>query len=102
MAIAGAAARAAPPGIFRRFVVRPVAAVFAAVAWVAGLVVLIFLLGFLAAVPGLNLIALGILLDAEGRVARSGSILDGFPLVPLAPLPHVTAPAFVIAPFFQN
>ena len=87
MAFEGAAA-SAPAGILRRVlahVMRPVAAVFAALAWVVGLLVLVFLLGFLAAMPGLNLIALGVLLDAGGRVARSGRILDGFPLVPLAP-----------------
>lgn len=72
-------------GAVRRFVVRPVSALFSGLSWLVGLVVLVFLLGFLAAVPLLNLVALGILLDAGGRVARSGRILDGFPLVPLAP-----------------
>lgn len=67
------------------FVLRPVVALFAGISWLVGLVVLVFLLGFLAAVPLLNLVALGILLDAGGRVARTGRILDGFPLVPLAP-----------------
>src|SRR5689334_5069182 len=71
--------------LFRLYVARPVKAVFDAIAWVIGLVVLVLLLGILAAIPGLNLIALGVLLDAEGRVARSGRLRDGFPLVPLAP-----------------
>ena len=49
-----------------------------------GLVSLIVLLAILAAVPILNFVALGMLLDAEGRVARTGRIRDGFPLLGVA------------------
>src|SRR5687768_6092667 len=91
----GAAAQAGPDPLPARFsplrfrplawLVSGIAAIFRGLAWLVGLAVLIFLLGLVAAIPVLNLVALGILLDAEGRVARSGRILDGFPLVPLAP-----------------
>jgi hypothetical protein len=42
------------------------------------------LLSILAAVPVVNFVALGMLLDAEGRVARSGRLRDGFPLLGVA------------------
>ena len=50
-----------------------------------GLVVVGLLLAVLAAIPGVNLVVLGALLDAESRVARSGRLRDGFPLAALAP-----------------
>lgn len=50
-----------------------------------GIVSLIFLLAVLAAIPVVNFIALGYLLDVEGRVARSGRLRDAFPLLDLAP-----------------
>lgn len=46
-----------------------------------GLASLIFFLAVLAAIPVVNILALGYLLDAEGRVARSGKITNGFPLL---------------------
>jgi hypothetical protein len=51
---------------------------------VVGLVFLVGLLALLAAIPGLSLLTLGCLLDAEGRVARSGRIRDGFPLLAIS------------------
>lgn len=50
-----------------------------------GLVTMVLALAILAAIPIVNFIALGYLLDVEGRVARSGKIRDAFPLLPLAP-----------------
>ncbi len=49
-----------------------------------GLASLIFFLALIAAVPVVNILALGYLLDAEGRVARTGKISHGFPLFPQA------------------
>ena len=50
-----------------------------------GLGSLIFLLSVIAAVPVVNLFALGYLLEVEGRVARSGRLRDAFPLIRVAP-----------------
>jgi len=49
-----------------------------------GLASLLFFLAVLAAIPVVNILALGYLLDAEGRVARTGKITQGFPLFPQA------------------
>lgn len=46
--------------------------------WLFGLISLIGSLAVVAAIPFLNLFALGYLLDASGRVAKSGRIRDGF------------------------
>jgi len=51
---------------------------------VFGIVSLLLLLAVAATIPGLNLIALGYVLYAEGQVARSGKLRDGLPLVPAA------------------
>ena len=60
-----------------------------AIYWLAefgfGLLSLLALLAFLAAIPGLNFLALGYLLEAEGRVARTGKLRYAMPLLPLAP-----------------
>ncbi len=50
-----------------------------------GLASLVFMLSLLAAVPIINFLTLGYLLEVEGRVARSGKLRDGFPLFKLAP-----------------
>ena len=50
-----------------------------------GLASLLLLLAVIAAIPIVNFIALGYLLEAEGRVGRSGRLRDGFPLLGLAP-----------------
>lgn len=50
-----------------------------------GLTSLMLLLAVIAAIPIVNFIALGYLLEAEGRVGRSGRFRDGFPLLGLAP-----------------
>jgi hypothetical protein len=62
---------------------------FSSLAWVirSGFAVLslILLLAVIAAIPIVNFIALGYLLEVEGRVARSGRFRDAFPLLEIAP-----------------
>lgn len=57
-----------------------------AMAWllelVFGALSLLVLLAAAATIPGLNLIALGYVLYAQGQVARSGKLRDALPLVP--------------------
>ena len=48
---------------------------------ILGLGFLLPLLAGLAAIPGVNLLSLGMLLDAEARVAKSGRFRDGLPLL---------------------
>ena len=50
-----------------------------------GTVCLILVLAILAAIPGLNILTLGYLIDPQKRVAESGRLRDGFPLMVLAP-----------------
>src|SRR5262245_36568706 len=50
-----------------------------------GIVSLVLMLAVVAAIPIVNFLALGYLLEVEGRVARSGRLRDAFPLVDLAP-----------------
>jgi hypothetical protein len=50
-----------------------------------GIASLVLLLAVIAAVPGVNILALGYLLEVEGRMARTGKLRDAFPLVDLAP-----------------
>ena len=60
-----------------------------AIAWIVeasfGIVSLILLLAVVAAIPIVNFLALGYLLEVEGRVARSGRLRAAFPLLALAP-----------------
>lgn len=62
---------------------------FHAIGWIGarlyGLASLVMMLAVVAAIPIVNFYALGYLLDAEGRVARSGKFRDGFPMLGLAP-----------------
>ncbi|MDX1965647.1 MAG: hypothetical protein SFV23_00625 [Planctomycetaceae bacterium] len=62
---------------------------FSAVGWIVsllfGMVSLVVLLAVIAAIPVVNLLALGFLLEAQGRVARTGKLRYAFPLLPLAP-----------------
>jgi len=51
----------------------------------AGFAALVMFVAVLAAVPGLNLLALGWLLEAEGRVVRSGKLRDGLPWLGVLP-----------------
>ena len=50
-----------------------------------GLVSLVLLLAVVAAVPGLNFVALGYMLEAEGSVARTGKLSNANPLFRIAP-----------------
>ena len=50
-----------------------------------GVVSLFAFLAFLAAVPVANVLALGYMLEAQGRVARTGKLRYAMPLLPLAP-----------------
>lgn len=76
---------AAGGGSIRRVVV----AVYGFIAWLIrslfGIASLILLLAVLAAIPLVNCLALGYLLEVEGRLARSGKLRDAFPLIDLAP-----------------
>lgn len=50
-----------------------------------GIASLIVLLAVIAAIPIVNFLALGYLLEVEGRLARTGRLRDAFPLIDLAP-----------------
>src|SRR6516225_11113922 len=73
----------------RSLVGRAFGAVLRACIWTVrslfGIASLILLLAVIAAIPVLNLLALGYLLEVEGRLARSGKLRDAFPLINLAP-----------------
>lgn len=60
-----------------------------ALAWIVtvgvGLASMLLLLAILAAIPPLNILALGVMLEAEGRVARSGRLRDGVPFAGALP-----------------
>lgn len=64
---------------------RPLRSLVWVVRGLFGLASLMLLLALIAAIPVVNFIALGYLLEVEGRVARSGKLRDGFPLLGLAP-----------------
>ena len=67
-----------------------------AVAWLvslgAGLVSVLMILSILAALPVANFLALGYMLEGEGRVVRSGRLRDGVPL--LGGVPRLGAVVF--------
>lgn len=63
----------------------PVRASFWFIRSLFGILSLILLLALIAAVPVVNFLALGYLLEVEGRVARSGRLRDAFPLLEIAP-----------------
>lgn len=62
---------------------------FRAAGWLVsvgvGLASLLLLLAILAAIPIVNLLALGTMLEAEGRVVRSGRLRDGIPFAGALP-----------------
>jgi len=68
---------------------RAFSAVFGFIFWLIkslfGIASLILLLAVIAAIPIVNLLALGYLLEVEGRLARSGKLRDAFPLIGVAP-----------------
>jgi len=68
---------------------RPLRHPLRCIGWIAsllfGLASLVLLLAVIAAVPILNFVALGYMLEAEGRVARTGKLRYALPLLPVAP-----------------
>ncbi|MDA1230077.1 MAG: hypothetical protein O2856_04825, partial [Planctomycetota bacterium] len=68
------------PGIWK-----PFRSVFWFIHLAFGTGCLIMVLAILAAIPGLNILTLGYLVDPQKRVAQSGRLRDGFPLMALAP-----------------
>ena len=75
---------ALPAPTRRNFFLRCVFAIASALEWLFGFVSLFIALAVLAALPVLQLLSLGYLLEAGGRVARSGKLRDGFIGVRLA------------------
>lgn len=63
----------------------PIRAIIWIVRFLFGLVSLLLLLAIVAAIPVVNFVALGYLLEVEGRVGRSGRMRDVFPLMAFAP-----------------
>ena len=72
-----------PP--FPHLLRHPLKAAFWVIRMVFGIACLVLFLALIAAVPIVNFIALGYLLDVEGRVARTGKIRLAFPLLDIAP-----------------
>ena len=68
------------PGIWK-----PIRSVFWFIHLAFGTGCLVMVLAILAAIPGLNILTLGYLIDPQKRVAVSGRLRDGFPLMALAP-----------------
>lgn len=68
------------PGLWK-----PIRSAFWAIHVVFGTVCLILILAILAAIPGLNILTLGYLVEPQRRVALSGRLRDGFPMLALAP-----------------
>ena len=68
------------PGLFR-----PLKSLWWLIHLSFGIVCLVLILAVLAAIPGLNLLTLGYMLSGQKRVAASGRLRDGFPLMTLAP-----------------
>ena len=71
------------PGVFPGFR-RPFRSLWWLFRVLLGIGFLLPLLAGLAAFPVLNVISLGMLLDAESQVARSARLRDGFPLLPFS------------------
>lgn len=65
--------------------------VFGTISFFIGSFCLVLVLAILAAVPGLNILVLGYLVEAQRRVAMSGRLRDGFPLLVFAPRLSVIA-----------
>jgi len=72
-----------PP--FPHLLRHPVNAAFWLMRMMFGIACLVLFLALIAAIPLVNFIALGYLLDVEGRVARTGKIRLAFPLLDIAP-----------------
>ncbi|WP_298860106.1 DUF4013 domain-containing protein [uncultured Gimesia sp.] len=72
-----------PP--FPHLLHHPIKAAFWLMRMMFGITCLVLFLALIAAIPLVNFIALGYLLDVEGRVARTGKIRLAFPLLDIAP-----------------
>jgi len=72
------------PGRFPGFW-QPFQSIFWLIRVAIGTVCLVLILAILAAIPGLNILTLGYLIEPQKRVAESGRLRDGFPLMVLAP-----------------
>lgn len=64
---------------------RPFASLWWCVEILFGTASIIAILAILAAIPGLNILTLGYLVEPQKRVAISGRLRDGFPLMMFAP-----------------
>ncbi len=64
---------------------RPFAALFWVIRTSFGILALIVLLAVIAAIPLVNFLALGYLLEVQGRVARTGKLRSAVPLWDIAP-----------------
>lgn len=71
------------PGRFPGFR-RPFRSVWWSLKLAIGSLCLILVLAVLAAIPGLNILTLGYLVEPQRRVALSGKLQDGFPLLRIA------------------
>lgn len=72
------------PGIFPG-VRRPFRSLWWLVKTAVGAACVVLVLAIMAAIPGLNILTLGFLINAQKQVAVSGRIRDGFPLLKIAP-----------------
>lgn len=68
------------PGIWK-----PLRSAFWSLHLAFGTACLVFVLALVAAIPGLNILVLGYLVVPQRRVAETGRLRDGFPLMVLAP-----------------
>jgi len=68
----------APPRRLRALAAKGVGKTTSAIGWIFGLVSLVVGLSVLAALPILQFLSLGYLLESSARVARSGRLRDGF------------------------
>jgi hypothetical protein len=80
-----AATPAKPRGLVRRACSGAVSFIAWMIRSLFGIASLILVLAVIAAIPIVNFLALGYLLEVEGRLARSGKLRDAFPLIDLAP-----------------
>ncbi|MBL8811087.1 MAG: hypothetical protein JNM43_12995 [Planctomycetaceae bacterium] len=72
------------PGAFPGFL-RPFASLWWGIKSLFGTATIVAVLAILAAIPGLNILTLGYLVEPQKRVAASGKLRDGFPLMVFAP-----------------
>jgi hypothetical protein len=71
-------AEASPPAVRRGILARSGCAIYSGCGWLFGVFSLIAGLALLAAIPVVQFLTLGYLLEVGGRVARTGRLRDGF------------------------